>query len=146
MGFNVYRNGIKQNSALLTATNYTDTLPMSDAITYGVTAVDASAQEGLQRIVTVNPVAFGFLANAAGTGTNNPLLTGYFDQFQAGITNLSGSASLTLAGLVWNRTLPGADPLTVAQNLRRYRQSRRQCSAKRYRRGSPGGGHPDHNA
>jgi hypothetical protein len=116
-GFNVYRNGIKQNPALLTATNYTDNLPMSDAITYGVTAVNGSAQEGPQRLVTVSPVAFGLLANAAGTGTSNPLLTGYFDQFQAGITNLSGAASLPLAGLIWNRTVPGASPLSVTQNL-----------------------------
>jgi hypothetical protein len=65
----------------------------------------------------VNPVAFGLLANAAGTGASNPLLTGYFDQFQAGITNLSGTASLPLARLIWNRAVPGADPLSVTQNL-----------------------------
>jgi hypothetical protein len=116
-GFNVYRNGIRQNRALLTAAAYVDNLPLSDAQQYGVTAVNAASQESPVRLVTVCRVGLGLLVNATGNGTNTALLTDYFDKFQAQITNLSSSASLPLAQVVWNRTVPGLNPLAVTQGV-----------------------------
>jgi len=114
VGFNVYRNGILQNSALITGTNYTDNLPLSDAERYAVTAVNSSSQESPPRLVTVYPVNLSLLVNSMGSGTNNPLLTGYFDQFQVGIFNLAGSNSLPLQQVQLLRTITGVEPLTVA--------------------------------
>jgi hypothetical protein len=116
-GFNVYRNGIRQNGTLLSSAAYVDNLPLSDALQYGVTAVNAASQESPARLVTVCRVGLGLLVNATGNGTNNPLLINYFDQFQVQITNLSSSASLPLAQVAWNRAVPGLEPLEVTQTV-----------------------------
>lgn len=116
-GFNVYRNGILQNTALLTQPSYTDPLPMSDAVTYGVSAVNGSSQESPQRVVTVVPLLFNLLVNAQGTGTSHPVLTGYFDQYTLGITNLSSQTPASLTQVVYNRSVAGATPLVVTQAL-----------------------------
>jgi uncharacterized repeat protein (TIGR03803 family) len=116
VGFRVYRNGILQNSALITGTNYTDNLPMSDAVSYSVTAVNSSSQESPPRLVAVYPVNLSLLVNSLGRGTNNPLLTGYFDQFQVGISNLAGSGNLPLQQVQLLRTITGVEPLTVILN------------------------------
>ena len=113
VGYNVYRNGILQNAALITGTNYTDNLPMPDVVRYSVTAVNGSAQESPPRLVTVYPVSLSLLVNSLGSGANNPLLTGYFDQFQVGIFNLGSSNSLPLQQVQLLRTISGVEPLTV---------------------------------
>jgi fibronectin type 3 domain-containing protein len=113
VGFNLYRNGIKQNAALLTGTGYVDNLPMPDAVQYAVTAVNGSAQESPARLVTVQPVGLGLLVNAGGGTINRPLLTSYFDKFQVGISNLSVTSALPVAQIQLNRTIPGLDPLTI---------------------------------
>ena len=51
---------------------------------YGVTAVNNSAQESPPRQVNVYPVALGLLANPRLAAPSNPLMTGYFDQYQVG--------------------------------------------------------------
>ena len=74
-------------AAPLAATNYTDALALSDVTTYGVTAVNSSAQESPRRTATVCPVRLSLIADS-----NNPLLINYFDQIQTGITNLASAA------------------------------------------------------
>jgi hypothetical protein len=112
-GFNVYRNGVKQNTALLSSLSYADSLPLADLVQYGVSAVNGSGQESPQRTVSVYPVSLGLLINPNGGATNHPVLTGYFDQFQVGLTNLSASAALPLAELTLTRSVAGTSPLTV---------------------------------
>ena len=116
VGFNVYRNGVKQNASLLTSPTYTDNLPLGSGVLYGVTAVNSSAQESPQRQVNVYPVTLGLLANSLGSGTNNPLLTGYFDKFQVGITNLGAAGAFPLAQLTLTRTITNLSPLTITQS------------------------------
>ncbi|HEX3716951.1 MAG TPA: DUF642 domain-containing protein [Verrucomicrobiae bacterium] len=111
IGFNIYRNGILQNASLLTTSNYTDNLPLSDAVTYAVTAVNISAQESPPRLVTVYPVGLNLLINPV----NHPIYINYFDQYQAGVTNLSSAASFPLTQLVLNRAVSGVSPLSVTQ-------------------------------
>ncbi len=113
VGFNVYRNGVKQNTSLLSLLTYTDSLPMTDVVQYGVSTVNGSGQEGPQRVVSVYPVSLGLLVNPNGGGTSHPVLTAYFDQFQIGLTNLSSRAALPLAQLTLTRSAAGASPLTV---------------------------------
>jgi hypothetical protein len=115
VGFNVYRNGIKQNASVITSTNYTDTLALSDAVIYGVSALNASAQESPQRTVTAHPVGLELRVNAGASGLSGPVLEDYFDQFQFGITNLSSSGNLPLAQVVLNRSVPGLSPFAVTQ-------------------------------
>jgi hypothetical protein len=117
VGFNVYRNGVKQNASLLSLLTYTDSLPMVEVVQYGVSAVNGSGQESPQRVISVYPISLGLLVNPKGGNTNNPVLTGYFDQFTAGITNLSATAAVALSQLVLNRAVSGTTPLVVTQAL-----------------------------
>ncbi len=117
VGFNIYRNGVKQNSSALTAPSYTDNLPLSDAVNYGVSAVNASAQESPQRTVTVYPVGLGLLVNSQGTGSNGPVFINYFDQYQGGLTNNSSTAAWPLSQLVYTRTVSGLPMLAITQSL-----------------------------
>ena len=116
VGFNVYRNGVKQNASLLTSPAYTDNLPLGSGVLYGVTAVNNFAQESPPRQVNVYPVTLGLLADSQGSGTNNPLLTGYFDTFQVGISNLGAAGAFPLAQLALTRTITNLSPLTITQS------------------------------
>ncbi len=51
----------------MAVTNYTDLLPLSDAVTYAVTAVNNLAQESPPRLVNVYPVALGLAVNPTNT-------------------------------------------------------------------------------
>jgi Bacterial Ig domain/Protein of unknown function (DUF642)/Divergent InlB B-repeat domain len=121
VGFNVYRNGIKQNASPIVGNSYTDNLPPSGVVQYAVTALNNAAQESPQRLVNVYQVGLGLLVNPAGTGTNNSLLTGYFDQFVVGVTNLTSTNNLQLTQVELYRTITGLDPVTrtrtIATNL-----------------------------
>ena len=116
VGFNVYRNGVKQNASLLTSPAYTDNLPLGSGVLYGVTAVNNSAQESPPRQVNVYPVTLGLLADSQGSGTNNPLLPA--------ISTRSRSASATSAPPAlsrspnWplTRTITNLSPLTITQS------------------------------
>jgi hypothetical protein len=116
VGFNIYRNGVKQNASLVTATTYADNLPLADGVVYGVTAVNNSAQESPPRQVNVYPVALGLLANPLGGASSNPLSIGYFDQFQVGVTNVGASAAFPLAQVSVTRTIANLAPLTITQS------------------------------
>lgn len=115
VGYNVYRNGIKQNASPIPGSTFTDNLPPSGVIQYAVTAVNNAAQESPQRLVNVYQVGLGLLVNSGGTGTNNSLLTGYFDQFQVGVTNQTSTNNLQLTQLELYRTITGLDPATLTR-------------------------------
>lgn len=115
VGFNFYRNGVKQNGSLIPGTNYTDNLPVNDAVQYAVTAVNALAQESPQRLVTVYPVGMGLQINPLGATQNNTPYVNYFDKFIAGITNQSAGSTLPVARIQYNRTIVGLDPYSVTQ-------------------------------
>ena len=115
VGFNLYRNGIKQNASLLVGTSYTDNLPASDVVQYAVTAVNASAQESPPRLVSVYPVGFGLLVNSQGSGTNNPVLQNYFDQVQVTVSNLSQATPLSLSQVQLSRIISAQPTQVVSQ-------------------------------
>ncbi|HZM01547.1 MAG TPA: Ig-like domain-containing protein [Candidatus Saccharimonadales bacterium] len=109
-GYNLYRNGVKQNSSPLTTPAYTDLLPVNDVVSYGVTALNASSQESPPRVVHVSPVGMGLAADGG-----QPLLVNYFDSVVVTITNLSPTAPLPLTQFVLNRAITGVEPLAVTQ-------------------------------
>ncbi len=115
VGFNVYRNGVQQNASLLAGTTYTDNLPLGSGVQYGVTAVNNSSQESPARQVNVYPVALGLLVNPSASGASNALLTGYFDQFQVGVSNTGGAAAFHLARLTLARTITNLSPLSITR-------------------------------
>ena len=117
VGFNLYRNGIKQNPSLLTNDTYADSLALSDATQYAVTAANQGGQESPARLVTVCPVGLGLLVNSVGNGTNGPVLADYFDQYQAGVTNLSSTNTLSLAQVQIARTILGLASLGASNSV-----------------------------
>ena len=117
VGYNLYRNGVKQNPSLLVTPAYTDTLPVSDLTQYGVTAVNGSGQESPARVVGVFPVGLGLLVNSAGSGTNNAVAKDYFDQYQVRCTNFASGAGLPLAQVQLTRAIAGLTSLVVTQAL-----------------------------
>jgi len=113
VGFNVYRNGIKQNSARLTAPTFSDTLPPSgQTASYAVTALNATNAESVARTVTVYPVDLGLQLNLNASGQNPPVTT-YFDDCQVTLSNLTASGALPLQQLQVQR-YSGGVPLTVS--------------------------------
>jgi hypothetical protein len=111
-GYNLYRNGVKQNASPLTAPAYADNLPLNDVTAYGVTALNASSQESPQRVVRVFPVSLGLAANSG-----SPVLVNYFDRILVAITNLSPTAPLPLNEFILNRAVTGVEPLAATQTL-----------------------------
>jgi hypothetical protein len=91
-GYNVYRDGLKQNGAPLTARTFTDSFDAGNQpVLYGVTAVNASAQESAMRTVLVQPLAATITHNPAEDGTEQTSVSRYFDTFH--IVATAGSAA-----------------------------------------------------
>lgn len=113
-GFNVYRNGIKQNANPLAGTTYTDSLPLSGAaVNYTVTALNSTNAESPARSVTVYPVSLGLLVNAAGGNSSQGPTLSYFDDYVVTVSNLAASSALPLGQVQVRRTLNGSSPLSV---------------------------------
>ena len=117
VGFNVYRNGVKQNASLLTGANYADNLPLADVVQYAVTAVNISSQESPPRLVNVYPVSLGLEVNPLSGGNGGVLRNDYFDLFQIGVTNLASSSNFPIAQVSLTRTVTNLNPCSVTQTL-----------------------------
>lgn len=113
VGYNVYRNGIKQNAVLLTSPNYVDLLPAGNAvITYAIRAENAKAEESAPRTVDVYPLSVDLFANAQGSTTNGALVTRYFDNYQVVVTNLTTTNAIPVKELELRRTVDSGSALT----------------------------------
>ncbi|MEW6157838.1 MAG: polymorphic toxin-type HINT domain-containing protein [Verrucomicrobiota bacterium] len=112
-GYNVYRNGIKQNAAPLTATSFTDALPLGgDVVQYAVRAVNAAGEESSSRTVNVYSVDLSLLANNAGGEVSGSLISSYFDNFAAKVSNLTPNSTLPLREIELRRTISSGEALT----------------------------------
>jgi|GEM_PF-1556707 len=111
VGYNVYRNGVKQNGQLIPVgtKSFTDNLPLppNEAVEYRVTGVDNQSREGAPRTVRVLPVAWNFLLNVDALGNTNLPLTRYFDNYAVTIINNDATNVLNIAGVEVSRTLSG---------------------------------------
>ena len=109
-----HRNGIKQNATLLTGAELSDTFSLgTDPVSYAVTAVNSTNAESAARLVTVYAVNLGLLVNAAGGTTNNPPVTGYFDDYLVSVSNLTATAALPLQQVGLLRQASGTTPLNI---------------------------------
>ncbi len=118
VGFNIYRDGVKQNDSPLPGTSFTDLLPApASGVRYSVRAVNHASQESAPRSVDLQRVALRTLANRAADASNNPLVMRYFDQFEITVSNLTTTGSLPLRQLELRRTVGGAEPLTISRTL-----------------------------
>ncbi len=108
VGFNLYRNGVKQNTAPLPTPAYTDNLgipPMGSA-TYTVRAVNATNAESAPRTITVSDVGLGLRANLI-AGYENPPVTYWFDKLKVSVTNRA-NVQIPLDAVSVARSLSGS--------------------------------------
>ena len=113
VGFNVYRDGIKQNPVPLPAAAYLDSLgmPSGGAVTYVVKAVNSTNAESAARTVTATSLTMALGVNVV-NGTNQALIQRYFDDYRLSVTNLTVSNSVVLDHVELIRTLSTGDTLT----------------------------------
>ncbi|MGA2863269.1 MAG: FG-GAP-like repeat-containing protein [Verrucomicrobiota bacterium] len=112
VGFNVYRNGLKQNTSPLAATSFTDSFPLGALpVTYAVTAVNSTNAESAARSLTVFPLGLALSVN----GGTNPPMTTYFDDYRVAVSNLATSAAFPLQQVEIQRLVPGANPYNLVQ-------------------------------
>ncbi len=117
IGFNLYRNGIKQNSQVLSNALFADPLPLgNEPVVYAVTAVNSTNAESAVRSVTVYPVDLSFLVNSADGVTSGLPVSSYFDAYQAGVANLATTSAFPLGQMEVQRTSPGGATLNLVQS------------------------------
>ena len=113
VGFNVYRDGIRQNPLPLPTAAFLDNLglPVAGAITYVVKAVNGTNAESAARTVTASSLTMALGVNVV-NGTNQSLIQRYFDDYRLSVTNLTASNSVVLDHVELLRTLSTGDTLT----------------------------------
>jgi hypothetical protein len=118
VGFNVYRDGVKQNGAPLTAAAYVDSLGSGGrSVVYEVSAVNGAGDESLRREVRVFPVELRTILNPGQEGTEGRSFAGYFDRLEIEIENRAAGADLELDEIEINRMVTGEDDLTQTNEL-----------------------------
>lgn len=111
VGYNVYRNGVKQNGQPVPVgtKTFTDLLPLppNESVEYRVTAVDNLSRESAPRTVRVLPVTWSLVMNPDDDGVARVSRTRYFDNYRLTILNKDASAPLALDAVLVSRTLGG---------------------------------------
>lgn len=116
IGFNLYRNGIKQNGQVISNAAFADPLPIgTEPVVYAVTAVNSTNAESAVRSVTVYPLNLALLVNSPDGVTSGAPISSYFDAYSVYVSNLTASAAFPLAQLEVQRTISGSLPLNLAQ-------------------------------
>ncbi|MCX8155476.1 MAG: FG-GAP-like repeat-containing protein [Verrucomicrobiae bacterium] len=118
VGYNVYRNGVKQNTAPLTTPAFTDGLgvPRGGMVSYAVHAVNATNAESVARRVDLHDVSFLVMANLFG-GAESPPVTRYFDAFQVTVFNRNLTAPLPVQHVELRRVISGLPPVTRSNGV-----------------------------
>ena len=118
VGYNVYRNGIKQNGTPLTALQFTDALGVQagSRIQYVVRAVNSTNAESAPRTIQVNDVSLDFFHNLVGN-VEQPLVTDYFDNLHVIVSNRTADASLPLGVVQVNRSILGLPSLSRSNQV-----------------------------
>jgi fibronectin type 3 domain-containing protein len=118
VGFNVYRNGAKQNITPIAQNGYVDPISIgAQPVTYAITAQNAQGQEGAPRSVVVYPARLTLIVNSA-TDVSGSTTTRYFDEYRVQVANIGGGATaLPLSRIEVRRTMDGADTVDLARNV-----------------------------
>jgi fibronectin type 3 domain-containing protein len=118
VGFNIYRNGVKQNAGVIAQPNFVDPLPVGNQpVTYAVTAQNANGDEGAPRSVVVHPAQLNLLVNAPLGGVSGPLTTRYFDEYRVSLANLGATSAIPVLRYEVRRTVEGAGTLSLTRTL-----------------------------
>ncbi len=112
VGYNVYRNGVKQNPSLLTTLTFTDAFPSGgQPVSYDVAAVNASSQESARRNLVVQPVVAAVRLNPVGT-EDRISAARYFDNYVVEFTvGVSASAPVSFGNGEIIRAVVGETPV-----------------------------------
>ncbi|GAA5115391.1 hypothetical protein GCM10023212_00010 [Luteolibacter yonseiensis] len=111
-GYNVYRNGTKQNGAPLTNTFFVDQLPLgTTSVTYEVTARNAAGNESPRRSLTAIAAGINLLLNPDANGVERDSAQFYFDSLRPVVTNVAASGTLRIERFDIIRTAGAADSL-----------------------------------
>ncbi|MDF7800708.1 FG-GAP-like repeat-containing protein [Pontiellaceae bacterium B1224] len=117
-GVNLYRNGIKLNTAPLTGTSFLDSsYTGSSLVQYALKSVDNLGQEGPARTANVYRLELGLGVNTAGAGL--PILR-YFDAYNATVKNKTLAESFPLETIELRRTYAGAPVTTVLASVTNF--------------------------
>ncbi len=118
VGFNVYRDGVKQNGAPLATAAYVDSLGSGGrSVLYEVSAVNGAGDESLRREVRVFPIDLRALLNPGQEGSEGRSFAGYFDRLRIEIENRAAGNALELEAIEINRMVTGEDDLTQTNDL-----------------------------
>ncbi len=115
-GFNVYRNGVKQNGGPIPLADrfYIDPLTLGVAsVSYEITALNAARNESPRRRLVVVAADFSLLLNPDAAAAEHDSVRFYFDSLRVVATNLAVSGRLAIEHLDLVRTVGGSDALSV---------------------------------
>lgn len=118
VGYNVYRNGVKQNAAPLTSPTFTDNLGVQPGttVTYAVKALNSTNAESAARSAQLHDVNFMIMANLF-AGASSPLVMTYFDAYQVTVFNRANASPLPLGSVELRRVIPGQPTLTQRRDV-----------------------------
>ena len=103
-GYNLYRNGVRQNPEILSMPAYADPLdPGGNPVTYAITAVNDQGQESAPREITVQPMEVSVLLNPDESGEEFNSIAGTFDHYRLLADNSSGNAGVDVDGFQFTR-------------------------------------------
>ncbi|MCC7202037.1 MAG: right-handed parallel beta-helix repeat-containing protein, partial [Nitrospirae bacterium] len=118
VGYNVYRGGIKLNSALLTTPSFTDIFYAgASRVEYAVRAVNAGGEESPPRKIEVYPIVISAMANPDVNGNPRPLITGYFSKFEVSVQNREAVNSFPMNHLGLRLTVNGTETYSHEQDI-----------------------------
>ena len=113
VAFNVYRNGVKQNTTPMAGTSFTDVLPPAGAVVmYAVSALNSTNAESAARTVNVYAVNLDLVMNQ-GSGSNHPPIGRYFDNYHVTVSNVTAVGTLPLRQVEVRRTSPGTEAFNL---------------------------------
>ncbi len=109
-GYNVYRNGVRQNPAILSAAAYADPIDsLGQPVTYAIRAVNDQGQESAPREIVVQPVDLSFLLNPDDLDEEFDSIAGTFDTYKIGFDNTNGNEIVAFEEIeVYRETSGGA--------------------------------------
>ncbi len=117
-GYNVYRGGVKLNTAPLTETSFEDTFYAGNsAAAYDVSAVNGAGDEGPFQHVTVVPLTFSAVSNLDEDGYYSPLVTNYFNTLDITLANADTVKDITLESVEYRITVQGTETYLSGKEL-----------------------------
>ncbi|MCK4788424.1 MAG: hypothetical protein KAV87_32085, partial [Desulfobacteraceae bacterium] len=110
VGYNIYKGGIKLNSAPVPEASFVDDYYAgASKVRYDVCAVNGSGDESPPRTVEVYPISLEAIANPDENGQSRPLVADYFDTFEISVKNRESAHAFPLDRLQLRMTVHGSE-------------------------------------